>query len=118
MDPQHHVTLARSIADAARAVDGVVDVHNGGASRRGANRVAHVPGVSLYREDQRLRVEVHLVAAYSRDLVIPSLAEAVRDRVRRQLELVNASDIKAIDIVVADIAEVAIPANSGKGGGA
>lgn len=107
--------IAEALARTARATPGIADVYGGRWGEIATyGRRARVRGVRLDRAAQ-LRVEVHVVAAYSRDLALPSLAQQLRERLGQQLRELDVAPDGGIDIVIDDLRiGAALPATGSK----
>ena len=96
--------IARALAQALRAVPGVADVYGGHLGEIATyGRGSRVLGVRVWTEAGQLRVEAHVVAAYAPDLRVPVLAEAIRSRLRRDLQELGVTAIGAIDVAGDDL---------------
>ena len=107
-----HEVIASYVADAARSVHGIVDLHASpwkGLSSR--VREARSGGVVI-RESQpgSVDVEIHARVAWGR--AIPELARDVEEAVRQQVTALLSLDLGTVTLYVDDIAgpmEVGIP---------
>ncbi len=96
--------IAQVLARTARAVPGVADVYGGRLGEIATyGRGSRVPGVRVERAGGQFQIEVHIVAVYTPELVLPVLAETVRSRLRQQLQDLAVPDIGAIDVVIDDV---------------
>ena len=96
--------IARALAHAARDVPGVVDLFGGRLGEIATyGRGGRVPGVRVWREEGRLHVEAHIVAAYPPKHTLPVLADSVRGRLRELLPELGVAAIGPIDVIVADL---------------
>ena len=82
--------LSRYVADAAREVSGVREI-----PRR---------GVKIEREDERVRVELHLAVEWGASII--DVGDAVQRRVRDYLRRMANVELEAVDVVVDEIGPV------------
>lgn len=96
--------IAKALAHAAQDVTGVVGLFGGRLGEIATyGRGGRVPGIRVRREANRVFVEAHIVAAYRPEHTLMTLADSVRERLRKQLEELGIAEFGAIDVVVADL---------------
>lgn len=104
---QSTLELARSVADAARSHDDVVDLDAGLAREFATYGLGgRVPGVRVEHDQDRTRVRLRIVVRFGRPL--PDIGDEVRDRVAAALSGLDAAEIH---VHVADIADVGGPSS-------
>ena len=91
--------IARAVADAARSVEGVRDLHGGTVGAFATYSAdGKITGVRVH--DQRHRVEVRLVADFGQRL--PELGDRVRQAARDALDRLGWT-VRTVDVDVADV---------------
>lgn len=100
-----HEVIATYVADAARSVPGIVDLHAStwkGLSSR--VREMHAVGVVI-RETETDSVDVEIHAQVAWGVVIPELASEVERAVRQRVTALLSIDLGTITLFVDEIAE-------------
>jgi hypothetical protein len=96
--------IAQALVRATRDVPGIADVYSGRLGEIATyGRGTRVPGIRVHTEGGRLKIEVHVIALYSPDLRLSTLADAVRTQMRQQLVALAVDQSNAIDVVIADL---------------
>jgi uncharacterized alkaline shock family protein YloU len=99
-----HEVIATYVADAARSVSGIADLHTsvwkGFSSRM---RETHAQGV-VVRDIPPASVDVEIHAKVSWDVYIPDLAKEVDEAVRRRVTALLSIDLGAVTLFVDEIA--------------
>ena len=108
-----HEVIATYVADAARSVAGVVDLHTspwkGFSSRM---RETHAQGV-VVRDSPPESVDVEIHARVAWDVYIPDLAREIEEAVRQRVTALLCIDLNTVTLFIDDIAgpmEVGVPA--------
>ena len=108
-----HEVIATYVADAARSVSGVVDLHTspwkGFSSRM---RETHAQGV-VVRDSPPESVDVEIHARVAWDVYIPDLAREVEEAVRQRVTALLCIDLSTVTLFIDEIAgpmEVGVPA--------
>jgi uncharacterized alkaline shock family protein YloU len=108
-----HEVIATYVADAARSVSGVVDLHTspwkGFSSRM---RETHAQGV-VVRDCPPESVDVEIHARVAWDIYIPDLAREVEEAVRQRVTALLCIDLNTVTLFIDEIAgpmEVGVPA--------
>jgi hypothetical protein len=101
------VALARAVASAVKAVEGIAELNDGQfdqAVTYGPNE--KVPGVVVNFGDGAVDVEAHVTAQYVDSLVLSDLAARVRQSIGQAVADSGAGRLRRIDIVFEDICTV------------
>ncbi len=99
------ITLARTIADAVRALPEVVALDGGPLGAQATyGRGERVMGVRLRPDGDPQRIEVRVVLRYTREPTLNIIAERIRQRVRQTLERLGAP-YTTVDVIIADLAD-------------
>jgi hypothetical protein len=96
--------IAHAVAGAARSLSGIADVSPGlfvEAATYGPGET--VRGVVVRRLSGALSIELHLRALYSPTMVLPVLADRLRDAVRQAVSALGAEPIHRIDVAFDDL---------------
>ncbi|MFH0917401.1 MAG: Asp23/Gls24 family envelope stress response protein [bacterium] len=99
-----HEVVARYVADAARSVHGIVELHSSawkGLSSR--VREMHTGGVVI-RDAQPGSVDVEIHARVAWGVVIPELARDVEEAVRQRVSALLDLDLRTVTLFVDEIA--------------
>jgi uncharacterized alkaline shock family protein YloU len=98
------IAIARAVHVAVHAVSGVVGVSPGLFAETGTyGSGERVLGVAVGHVAGALKLELHLVAAYTASTHLPDLADRVRSAVRQAVEVLGAGPVGRIDITIDDL---------------
>lgn len=98
------VAVARMIRSAVRVVPGVYDLGSGRfveAATYGSNET--VAGVVVASDGSELQTEVHVTAIYSDQMILPELADRIRNAIRQAVGDSEDTRIRRIDVVFEDL---------------
>jgi len=96
--------IARAVRAAVRALPDVSDLSAGLFAEVATYGLGErVDGVAVSHTTGALAVEVHVVATYSDALVLPELADRVRDAVREAVASLAAGPMQRIDVAIDDL---------------
>lgn len=96
--------IARAVRAAVRALPDVSDLSAGLFAEVATYGLGErVGGVAVSHTTGALAVEVHVVATYSDALVLPELADRVRDAVREAVVSLAAGPMQRIDVAIDDL---------------
>lgn len=98
------MALARAIRHDVLAVPGVAGISPGGRSESATYGVGErVRGIAVTREEDRVRVAVHIVAEFTAATDLQALASGARSAARGAVEGLVPGAPAVIDVVIDDI---------------
>lgn len=103
--PREPIDIARVVAAATLQVSGVASLSSGRFAEVATyGPQERVPGVVVSQSAEALRLEIHVVAAYSPTMDLPQIAQDIRLAARASIEEPDVNDPTSVDIIIDDLA--------------
>jgi uncharacterized alkaline shock family protein YloU len=103
--PREPIDIARVVAAATLQVSGVASLSSGRFAEVATyGPQEKVPGVVVSQSAEALRLEIHVVAAYSPTMDLPQIAQDIRVAARASIEEPGADQPTNVDVIIDDLA--------------